>query len=81
LGDNVRSPSNSRRTKSRVNAIAPGIIRTPLIGENADAFASLHPLGRVGDVADTTQAALYLARASFVTGSILDIDGGYSHGR
>ena len=67
--------------KIRVNAIAPGIIRTPLIGDNADALASFHPLGRVGEVSDTTQAVLYLARAGFVTGSILDVDGGYSHGR
>ena len=65
----------------RVNAIAPGIIRTPLIGEGADALAAMHPLGRVGDVSDTTAAALYLARAAFVTGTILNVDGGYSHGR
>ena len=65
----------------RVNAVAPGIIRTPLIGEGADALASIHPLQRVGEVVDTTQAVLYLARASFVTGVILDVDGGYTHGR
>jgi NAD(P)-dependent dehydrogenase (short-subunit alcohol dehydrogenase family) len=67
--------------KIRVNAIAPGIIRTPLIGEGADALASIHPLQRVGEVADTTAAALFLARAGFITGAILDVDGGYGHGR
>lgn len=65
----------------RVNAVAPGIVRTPLIGEGADALASIHPLQRIGEVVDTTDAVLYLARASFVTGVILDVDGGYAHGR
>jgi NAD(P)-dependent dehydrogenase (short-subunit alcohol dehydrogenase family) len=65
----------------RVNAVAPGIIRTPLIGEGADALAGLHPLGRVGEVAETSDAVLYLARAGFVTGVVLDVDGGYAHGR
>jgi len=65
----------------RVNLVAPGIIRTPLIGENADALASMSPLGRVGEVRDTTDAVLYLARATYVTGVVLDVDGGYSHGR
>lgn len=65
----------------RVNAVAPGIIRTPLIGEGVDELAAVHPLGRVGEVVDTTDAVLYLARADFVTGVILDVDGGYAHGR
>jgi NAD(P)-dependent dehydrogenase (short-subunit alcohol dehydrogenase family) len=65
----------------RVNTLAPGIIRTPLIGENADSMASIHPLQRIGEVRDTTDAALFLARAGFVTGTTLDVDGGYSHGR
>ena len=64
----------------RVNTLAPGIIRTPLV-ENPDALAAIHPLGRVGEVADTSEAALFLARSSFVTGTTLDVDGGYSHGR
>jgi len=65
----------------RVNTLAPGIIRTPLIGDNADSFASIAPLGRIGEVRDTSDAVLYLARASFVTGTLLEVDGGYSHGR
>ncbi|WP_437567340.1 SDR family NAD(P)-dependent oxidoreductase [Sorangium sp. So ce542] len=69
------------RHNIRVNTLAPGIIRTPLIGEDADSMASIHPLGRIGEVQDTTEAALFLARAGFVTGTTLDVDGGYSHGR
>ena len=67
--------------KVRVNCVAPGIIRTPLHGDNADSLASIHPLQRVGEVNETTEAILYLARAAFVTGTILDVDGGYAHGR
>jgi NAD(P)-dependent dehydrogenase (short-subunit alcohol dehydrogenase family) len=69
------------RHNIRVNTLAPGIIRTPLIGEGADSMASIHPLQRIGEVRDTTDAALFLARAGFVTGTTLDVDGGYSHGR
>jgi NAD(P)-dependent dehydrogenase (short-subunit alcohol dehydrogenase family) len=65
----------------RVNAVAPGIIRTPLIGDGADSLAGIHPLGRIGEVAETSDAVLYLARAGFVTGTVLAVDGGYAHGR
>lgn len=65
----------------RVNTLAPGIIRTPLIGDGADAMASIHPLGRIGEVRDTSDAALFLASAGFVTGTVLAVDGGYAHGR
>ncbi len=67
--------------KIRVNTLAPGIIRTPLIGPGADSMAGIHPLGRVGEVRDTSDAVMYLARATFVSGTLLPVDGGYSHGR
>jgi NAD(P)-dependent dehydrogenase (short-subunit alcohol dehydrogenase family) len=65
----------------RVNCVAPSIIRTPLIGDSADAMTAMHPLKRIGELSDTSDAILYLARARFVTGTILDVDGGYAHGR
>ena len=65
----------------RVNVVAPGIIRTPLIGEGADSFAPIHPLGRIGEVEDISDAVAYLAQAEFVTGTVLEVDGGYTHGR
>jgi NAD(P)-dependent dehydrogenase (short-subunit alcohol dehydrogenase family) len=64
----------------RVNTLAPGIIRTPLV-ENPDSLASIHPLGRIGEVRDTSDAAIFLATAGFVTGTTLAVDGGYAHGR
>ncbi|WP_419470655.1 SDR family NAD(P)-dependent oxidoreductase [Conexibacter woesei] len=66
----------------RVNAVAPGVIRTPLsAGGDQDAIAAMHPLGRIGEVADVTQAIMYLESASFVTGVILHVDGGRAAGR
>jgi NAD(P)-dependent dehydrogenase (short-subunit alcohol dehydrogenase family) len=64
----------------RVNTLAPGTIRTPLVAD-PDALASIHPLGRVGEVRDTSEAALFLATAGFVTGITLPVDGGYFHAR
>jgi NAD(P)-dependent dehydrogenase (short-subunit alcohol dehydrogenase family) len=65
----------------RVNAIAPGIIRTPLLGDGVDAMGKMALLDRVGEAHEISEAALYLARAAFVTGVVLDVDGGYAHGR
>jgi len=65
----------------RVNVVAPGIIRTPLIGDGADSFAPIHPLGRIGEVEDISDAVAYIAQAEFVTGTVLEVDGGYTHGR
>jgi len=65
----------------RVNVVAPGIIRTPLIGENADDHAPIHPIGRIGEADEIAQAFEYLASAEFVTGTVLEVDGGYTHAR
>jgi NAD(P)-dependent dehydrogenase (short-subunit alcohol dehydrogenase family) len=61
----------------RVNAVAPGMIKTPMHSpENLKALAGLHPLNRMGEIADVVQAILYLESANFVTGEILHVDGG-----
>ncbi|WP_324749608.1 SDR family NAD(P)-dependent oxidoreductase [Sphingomonas sp. LY54] len=68
----------------RVNAVCPGVIRTPLIAHNEPrqlaALADLHPLGRLGEAGEVAQAIAFLASdaASFVTGSSLMVDGGYT---
>lgn len=65
----------------RVNAVAPGVIKTPMHGvETHGALAGLHPVGRMGDIADITDAVIYLDNAGFVTGEILHVDGGQSAG-
>ena len=64
----------------RVNAVAPGIIQTPLQPPEAytpEALAGkLPPLGRAGLVSDIVGGILYLESAPYVTGQILQIDGG-----
>lgn len=71
----------------RVNAIAPGYIRTPMIQEAlqdeegaAGFLESLHPLGRLGEPEEIAAAAAFLASddASFITGITLPVDGGYT---
>jgi NAD(P)-dependent dehydrogenase (short-subunit alcohol dehydrogenase family) len=65
----------------RVNAVAPGSVRTPMHAEATHAYlASTHPLGRMGDVDDITDAVMYLEGAHFVTGEILHVDGGQTAG-
>lgn len=66
----------------RVNAVSPGVIRTPLHPEENHPFLStLHPVGRMGEIDDVTRGVLYLEQAPFVTGEFLHIDGGQSAGR
>jgi NAD(P)-dependent dehydrogenase (short-subunit alcohol dehydrogenase family) len=66
----------------RVNAVAPGVIKTPIHDPASYAgLAELHPLGRLGEIDDIVDGVLYLERATFVTGEILHIDGGQAAGR
>jgi NAD(P)-dependent dehydrogenase (short-subunit alcohol dehydrogenase family) len=61
----------------RVNAVAPGAIRTPLNPVEAHAFlATMHPMGRIGEVREVVDAVLYLEGAAFVTGEVVHVDGG-----
>ncbi len=68
----------------RINAVAPGIVPTPLYGElsNADheALHAMQPLGHYGTPQDVADAVLYLAKAKWVTGVILPVDGGVDAG-
>ena len=67
----------------RVNAVAPGFIRTPLIEvltpEEIEAVAGEHPLGRLGEVDEVAELVAWLASdaSSFATGSVYNVDGGY----
>ena len=61
----------------RVNAVSPGIIKTPMHAPESHEFlAGLHPVNRLGEVSDIVDAVLYLDGAPFVTGEILHVDGG-----
>jgi NAD(P)-dependent dehydrogenase (short-subunit alcohol dehydrogenase family) len=61
----------------RVNAVAPGIIKTPMHKPETHAFlAGLHPLRRMGEVREIVDAVLYLESAEFISGETLHVDGG-----
>ncbi len=68
----------------RVNAIAPGYMRTPLVDKvfpkYGKGWSSLTPMGRIGNPSEIKGPALFLASraSSFVTGSVLVMDGGYT---
>jgi NAD(P)-dependent dehydrogenase (short-subunit alcohol dehydrogenase family) len=65
----------------RVNAVSPGIIKTPMHPpETHAALSGLHPVGRLGEIGDIVQAVLFLENAGFVTGEILHVDGGQAAG-
>lgn len=70
----------------RVNCLCPGVIDTPMVqrftgGDAAatNAMTAMEPVGRLGRADEVAQLALYLAsdRASFVTGAIVPVDGGF----
>lgn len=66
----------------RVNAVAPGIIRTPMHApENYDFLSALNPVGRMGEISDVVEAIMYLENAQFITGETLNLDGGQHAGR
>ena len=61
----------------RVNAVAPGVIKTPMhTPKSLASLAALHPLGRVGEIQEIVDAVLYLESATFLTGETLHVDGG-----
>jgi NAD(P)-dependent dehydrogenase (short-subunit alcohol dehydrogenase family) len=61
----------------RVNAVAPGTIRTPM-SESAEVPTRFTPLGHAGEPIDIARAALFLASpaGAFVTGTVMVVDGG-----
>lgn len=78
------------RYKIRVNALCPGITRTPLLqaevdnsvdpGKTAAEQAAWAPIGRIADPREIAYGALFLAsdESSFAVGSCLTLDGGYT---
>jgi NAD(P)-dependent dehydrogenase (short-subunit alcohol dehydrogenase family) len=74
------------KSNIRVNAVCPGVIHTPMVDRfvagDAEAMKALiagEPIGRIGEPSEIADAVLYLcsARASFVTGVVLPVDGGW----
>lgn len=70
----------------RINAICPGVIRTPLLENHPNlpeleaSLLPLHPIGRLGTVEEVADVILWLAsdRSSFVHGALVTVDGGWT---
>jgi len=66
----------------RVNAVAPGVVDTPLHkNDSKDFLKSLSPMGSITDVQEIVDAVIYLTEAPHVTGEVLHVDGGAHVGR
>ena len=66
----------------KVNAVAPGIVDTPLYTPEQHGFLNgLSPAGRIATVREIADAVLYLTSADFTTGVVLPVDGGMSTGK
>jgi NAD(P)-dependent dehydrogenase (short-subunit alcohol dehydrogenase family) len=76
----------------RVNAVAPAVVATPIyeafippekVAETLEGFQAFHPLGRVGTPKDISAAITFLLSddADWITGTVLDVDGGVMAGR
>ncbi|MDK1386545.1 SDR family NAD(P)-dependent oxidoreductase [Sinorhizobium sp. 8-89] len=78
--------------KIRINAVAPAVVETPVyntfmsdeqVKEVLPTFDAFHPLGRNGQPSDVAEAIMFLAsdQASWITGTVLPVDGGVTAGR
>ena len=66
----------------RVNAVAPGIVDTPMHKNNPkDFLRTFSPMGQIADVQDIAEAVLYLTEANQITGEVLHVDAGAHAGR
>jgi NAD(P)-dependent dehydrogenase (short-subunit alcohol dehydrogenase family) len=66
----------------RFNAVAPGIVDTPMHANNPkDFLKSLSPMGTISSVQDIVDAVVYLTEAHNITGEILHVDGGSHSGK
>jgi len=79
----VRSlASEYAKDRIRFNAVAPGVVDTPLHKNNPkDFLKTLSPMGTISDVSDIVDAVVYLTEAPQVTGEVLHVDGGAHSGR
>lgn len=75
----------------RVNAVAPGVVETPIyrgfmskqeVRDVLPTFGAMHPLGRIAQVNDVVEAIVFLAstRAAFITGAVVPVGGGVTAG-
>ena len=74
--------SEYAKANIRFNAVAPGIVETPMHDNDPkDFLKSLSPMGTISDTKDIVDAVIYLTEARHVTGEVLHVDGGSHAGR
>ena len=74
--------SEYAKNNIRFNAVAPGVVDTPLHKNNPkDFLKTLSPMGTISDSKDIAEAVAYLTEARHVTGEVLHVDGGQHVGR
>lgn len=76
----------------RVNAVSPAVVETPIyehfipkeeMEQTLKSFDSFHPIGRIGQATDVAKAIAFLLsdESAWITGSVIDVDGGVMAGR
>ena len=74
--------SEYAKSNIRFNAVAPGVVDTPLHEKNPKEFLkTLNPMGMISDSKDIADAVVYLTEARHVTGEVLHVDGGAHNGK
>ena len=74
--------SEYAKSNIRFNAVAPGVVDTPLHSETPkDLMKTLSPMGAISEAKDIADAVVYLTEAHYVTGEVLHVDGGAYAGR
>ena len=74
--------SEYAKNNIRFNAVAPGVVDTPLHANNPkDFLKTLSPMGTISDSKEIADAVIYLTEARSVTGEVLHVDGGAHTGR
>jgi NAD(P)-dependent dehydrogenase (short-subunit alcohol dehydrogenase family) len=74
--------SEYAKANIRFNAVAPGVVDTPLHKKTPREFMkSLSPMGAITDGKDIAEAVIFLSEARHVTGEVLHVDGGAHSGR
>src|SRR6202041_2978925 len=70
------------KEKIRFNAVAPGVVDTPLHKNNPkDFLKTLSPMGTISTAADIASAVVYLTESHNITGEVLHVDGGAHNGK
>lgn len=79
----TRSLANEyAKTRIRFNAVAPGVVDTPLHRNNSSDFLkTASPMGTISDSREIAEAVFYLAEARNITGEVIHVDGGAHVGK